>query len=909
MSTKIFRIFGILYLAAAHIIINFQPCFGQTKVDKIDELVNRYYDIGKFNGCILVAENRKITYQNALGFTDAEQNEKLTLDHNFRLASVSKQFTAMAIMMLQEQGKLNYDDNLWLYIPELPYWHINIRHLLTHTSGLPDYTSLLEEFWDLANKSSPERKVTSNMDALKLIVQKQPPVKFHPGDRHEYCNTGYMVLALIVERVSGERFQDFMKRYIFQPLEMNHTYVNEPTGILPEIQRAHGFKPNPEGSGFIFDDHHYQNGMYGDGGIITTIKDMMKWDQALSTNKLVRKTTLDAALAPAVLNDLSSVNYGFGWSIIPGENGTVVAHGGGWLGFRAFILRDITNHHTVIQLCNMPGIHKGELAFAINDILHDREYTLPVKTQITFQVDMRIPLQHQIFNPLNGDRVVLRGNFNGWSGNTAVLTDSKMDSVYEITQEISGFTGDAIQYKFVIHKSGGTDVWEENPDPSNPDYGNRKIILMENPQTVPVVKFDLDKYSLDYRVEFTTRELQEDFQQMRNAIENMHPALYEFTDKTTYDALFETQFKLIDKPLPAQAFYRIAAPLIARIGCGHSAVYLPESWWGNAPERFLPLRLRFLHNKVYVWQIYGETGDIIPGSEVVSINGQPVVEIVEQLLSAIPADGYNHAYRMDRLGRRFSYLYALQYGFPDDFRIEYRLPGNEQLQSAVITPASEGTLAAANPRNSILTFNIVEKKNIAILAMNNFAYYDQHETFYHFIDSAFAEIDELKIKNLILDVRDNDGGDPFCAAHLLSYITPRPIPYFAEPYGKYAKLAEPISLADKRFAGSLFVLINGKCFSTTGHLCALLKFHNIGTFIGSETGGTFTCNDAKQIVHLKNTRIRLQVARGTFAVAVQGMPQNRGIMPDYPVEANIEDLPDSRDTTMKYTLSLIGKLE
>lgn len=377
-SRLILRVILLLLLPGVFLVC--QSCDTRRKAERIDELVNRYHEFDKFNGCVLVAEGEDIIYENALGFSNVDKSEKLTPDHGFRLGSVAKQFTAMAVMILQEQGMLNYGDDIRQYIPELPYERVTVRHLLTHMSGLPDYTSLLEQYWDTMNIGLPARKIATNHDALNLLVKKQPPVEFNPGDRHKYCNTGFMLLALMVERISGQTFQAFMESNVFRPLGMNSTYVNDPSGILPGKQRAHGLELNREGTGFLPKDYHYQNGMYGDGGIISTVEDMFKWDQVLYSDGLVSESTLNQAFAPAILNDSSTVDYGFGWSIVPYEDGIAVAHGGGWLGFRAFILRDITAEKTIIQLCNMPGIRKGELAFTIWRILHNKEYTLPKRS-------------------------------------------------------------------------------------------------------------------------------------------------------------------------------------------------------------------------------------------------------------------------------------------------------------------------------------------------------------------------------------------------------------------------------------------------------------------------------------------------------------------------------------------------
>ena len=461
----------ILFILPTSLIFN-MASFAQKNADKIDELINRYHKFGKFNGCILVAERGKIIYENALGFANTDQTEKLTLEHSFRLASVSKQFTAMAIMILKERGKIGYQDDVRKYFQEFPYKNIIIRHLLTHSSGLPSYSALLGQYWDTTNAGLDEREVASNNDALKLLVDHQPQLKFNPGERYEYCNTGYMLLALIVERISGQSFQKFMKLNVFQPLGMGNTYVNEPTGILPEKKRAHGFKPNSEGEGFIPYDYHYQNGMFGDGGIISNIKDMYKWDRALYTEQLVSKPTLDEAFSPIILNDSSKVNYGFGWSIIPIEEGMIVAHGGGWLGFNSFILRETTRKITIIQLCNMPGIPKDDLAFTIYDILNGRDHSLPVREQVTFSVDMRIPIRHHIFEPWKGDQISVRGSFNGWNKNREILSDADQDSIFTGTFNFFGKEGETVEYKFVIQK-GDAVVWEENPNSENPPYGNR----------------------------------------------------------------------------------------------------------------------------------------------------------------------------------------------------------------------------------------------------------------------------------------------------------------------------------------------------------------------------------------------------------------------------------------------------
>lgn len=349
----------------------------QAKIAAIDALMNKYIELDRFNGCLLVADDHAIIYQRVHGVANPATGEPLTQEHRFRLASVAKQFTGTAIMILKERGELDYDDNVRKYLPDLPYDGITIRHLLTHTSGLPDYGSLLDQHWDTTHVNTRERKIANNHDAYECLVKYRPPALFPPGDRHEYCNTGYNLLALIVERVSGQTYQEFMRTRVFDPLGMTSTFENAADGTLPDKLRARGFKRNPVDTGYVDIDWHYQNGMFGDGGAFSTITDMFKYDQALYGSKLVSQQTLKEAFSCSKLNDGNEVDYGFGWSIVHNGRGDFVAHGGGWAGFSSFFLRDYHNGNTVIQLTNMPGVRKEQLAFAIYEILHGGKYEMP----------------------------------------------------------------------------------------------------------------------------------------------------------------------------------------------------------------------------------------------------------------------------------------------------------------------------------------------------------------------------------------------------------------------------------------------------------------------------------------------------------------------------------------------------
>jgi CubicO group peptidase (beta-lactamase class C family) len=376
-KTYLIKLICCLFIISGTIACGNSASKPKSTKQKIDELVSKYHEIGQFNGCLLVVKDGKVIYNKAFGVANFETGEPLTIDHRFRLASVTKQFTGMAIMILKEQGKLDFDDDIQKYLPDLPYENISIRNLLTHTSGLPDYLSLMDRYWDTVHVDITKKRVATNTDALEFLIKYHPPIEFEPGEKYAYSNTGYNMLALIVEKASGMTYHDFMKTHIFGPLGMDNSFVNSPDGINPVENRALGFRLKPDGITYENSDFHYQNGVYGDGGIYTTTGDMFKWDQAIYNGTLVSKETWEEATSPAILNDKSPQNYGFGWSLIPSEYGLVVAHGGGWVGFRTFNLIDLEHKNAVVQLCNTPGVGRGNLAFAIYDILHGKEVEMP----------------------------------------------------------------------------------------------------------------------------------------------------------------------------------------------------------------------------------------------------------------------------------------------------------------------------------------------------------------------------------------------------------------------------------------------------------------------------------------------------------------------------------------------------
>jgi hypothetical protein len=416
--------------------------------------------------------------------------------------------------------------------------------------------------------------------------------------------------------------------------------------------------------------------------------------------------------------------------------------------------------------------------------------------------------------------------------------------------------------------------------------------------------------------QFAAKDLRADLLQIRSALEENHPAIYGFTDKATFERLYEKQLGQIMGPMTAGAFFRIAAPLVVAVGCGHTRLSSPADYWTTAPNRFFPLGLRFLGGRAYVGRGADPAGSLPPGSEITSINGRRVSEILTDLKSVMSSDGSNDSFKTARLNFVFPTLYAFCFGFPEEFVVDAIRPGLTKAETirlrAVellkISTDPSATKQSTSSGDTNLDLEIVkDAESTAVLTIRVFSYYQAVDKFKNFIDDSFARIRKAGIRNLILDLRDNGGGDPFCSVPLLSYLEPKPVPYFARVYQGYERFAEPIPRAAGAFEGKLYVLINSGGFSTTGHFSALLKEHKIGTLLGSETGGTYECNDNSREILLKNTRLRLNVARTTFTAAVKSLPRYRGVIPDVPVEPNLADYLSGKDTVKEAALSLIAR--
>lgn len=299
-----------------------------------------------FNGSVLIAKEGSTLLERHCGFADADGQIPLAGNASFSLASVSKPFTGLGIVMLAQRGKLGIDDALAHHIPELTaYRGITIRHLLHHTSGLPDHMGLADRYWD------PDVTLTT-ADMIALFVQHRPPPRFAPGDRFEYSNTGYVLLGEIIARASGRSFIDFMADEIFTPLGMKDSAAYNLTCPVCTLQcRATGMRRRFGCFGKrVSSDMNYLDGVFGDGGIHASAEDLLRWDAALRAGTLVPHDLYAQAYTSGRLNNGEATGYGFGWEVRPRQ---VVEHLGEWEGFTTCLRRDLRKHTLLVVLSNL----------------------------------------------------------------------------------------------------------------------------------------------------------------------------------------------------------------------------------------------------------------------------------------------------------------------------------------------------------------------------------------------------------------------------------------------------------------------------------------------------------------------------------------------------------------------------
>lgn len=368
-----------------------QPAATVSETKKLDAIFSAVTDSVSPGLSAIVEKDGRTLLEKGYGLTDLRTKSKITAATNFRLASVSKEFTAMAVMLLVHDNKLRYESTLGEIFPDFAAYgkNITVRQLLNHTSGLPDYETLMDAEEKQKGKTlwTVERQI-SDEEVLHLLESANAGL-FPPGSNWAYSNSGYVTLGVIVAKVSGKPFGEFLQERIFSPLKMNHTLVYiKGQNAVPHRAYGHSRK---NGS-FVETDQSSTSATQGDGGIYSNIEDLSKWDDALRKNTLLSAAEMEPALTPVKLANGATpivpedappemrgkpISYGFGWFLDPYQGHARMWHYGDTMGFKTAIQRFTKDGITIIVLCNRTDLDPGTLALLAFDTLLPRQEPAP----------------------------------------------------------------------------------------------------------------------------------------------------------------------------------------------------------------------------------------------------------------------------------------------------------------------------------------------------------------------------------------------------------------------------------------------------------------------------------------------------------------------------------------------------
>ena len=334
-------------------------------LNEVKREVNHYINEARFNGSIAIAKDGVVIFEKHHGLADMEKELPITDSSRFQLASVSKQFTAAAILKLYQEGKVNLDSSLTTYLPELPYEDVKIRHLLTHKAGFPSYMWLIARHWN-------EPHAPSNADIVDMIADHPVKLYFEPGEKFNYSNTGYCLLASVVERASGLSFDEFLNNRFFRPLNMDDTFAFSSLSKEYTSKMVKGYRYN--GGHYSKVHLNLMDGAYGDKGVFSTATDLVKWAEALKNGEAVDESLVNSAFSGSALTDGESIEYGYGFRVKNVNDYEMVFHNGSWSGFRTTLRTFPEEGLTIVILSNNSFRKTGEMARHLtNAMLSDYE--------------------------------------------------------------------------------------------------------------------------------------------------------------------------------------------------------------------------------------------------------------------------------------------------------------------------------------------------------------------------------------------------------------------------------------------------------------------------------------------------------------------------------------------------------
>jgi len=412
--------------------------------------------------------------------------------------------------------------------------------------------------------------------------------------------------------------------------------------------------------------------------------------------------------------------------------------------------------------------------------------------------------------------------------------------------------------------------------------------------------------------------LRRDLYFLKERLERVHPQLYLYTSRKRFDTLFQNVLKSIESEMIEDAFFRLLAPVVAQVHCSHTGIRLSEVFEQALNEKasLVPADIYYSDGKAYILEDFSHNPEIEKGMQVLSINGVAVSEILQRLLSCIPADGLNPSAQIYEINSQFPFVYSRYIGPSSSFTLEC-VDASASRVDMVFQGVSAmdliNSMKGSRPerfQQQALPLDLVmdQDAGTAVLTIHEFIARDLSQ-YKASLKSSFSSMRRSGIDHLIIDVRGNKGGHPFFAAELLSYLAGTSFTYFELPVdpGEFGPLYRPIQPKKEAFRGDVYVLADGGSLSTTGHFLSLVKYHKMGSLVGEPPGASFYSNDRSLQLTLPETKIRFNLPQTTYQTAVNGFVKGQPLLPDHLVSSSLEDRIEGRDKEMQYTYGLIEK--
>ena len=467
--------------------------------------------------------------------------------------------------------------------------------------------------------------------------------------------------------------------------------------------------------------------------------------------------------------------------------------------------------------------------------------------------------------------------------------------------------------------------------------------------------------ALDIHKKFSIQELKDDLTTLRDSLKILHPALYRYTPKHSLDSIFEDAYKRVNRSMTVSEFYGIATPLISKVGDIHTAIELPDEYRNHIAARsdLFPFDVRIINKEVFIASNNSSDSTILVGSQITKINNQPVAEVLRKMKSYFSGEGTNETFKLKRVQQRFAFHYQFVYGYFKQFKIEYTEPKSKKQQKKIVSALPFSAISVNRVKNQLLyphlkplfsqspylTLALNKEKQTAILTIKwfqNDVLQSSGKQFKSFIDSAFTEINKVSVKNLIIDIRNNGGGESENASYLYSYLTDKPFRFlycmetnqktyeddkkrdikyaFRKDTRKYRTVDSSTKSSQffglniqqphsNNFGGNVYVLIDGLTISAAPQFASLIKLNKRGKIIGEEAPGALYGGSGRgySYFYLPNSGLLTMIS---YYRLYMNNPDDKHldicVEPDYKIVASMNDLLSGVDTEMEYVLKLIS---